>query len=214
MLSKKYRHPRFTGVERADSITWNPHKLMGTTLQCSTFHTRHEGLLEKTNGMQAEYLYMKDKFYDTHFDTGDRVIQCGRHNDIYKLWFQWRARGDSGFEKRMERLMELAKYCVKQLKAQKEKFYLLMDPEFVNVCFWYIPKSLRDVPHDKNKEEVMGLLCPKIKERMMKAGTLMVGYTRDGKVPNFFRCIFSQEGTTEEDIDFMLQEIDRLGQDL
>lgn len=36
---------RFDGVELADSVTWNPHKLMGTTLQCSTFHTKYDGLL-------------------------------------------------------------------------------------------------------------------------------------------------------------------------
>lgn len=27
---------------RADSVTWNPHKLMGTLLQCSTVHFKDE----------------------------------------------------------------------------------------------------------------------------------------------------------------------------
>ena len=195
-------------------MTWNPHKLMGTILQCSTFHTKHEGILAACNKMSAEYLFMTDKFYDASYDTGDHVIQCGRHNDVFKLWLQWRSRGDIGFEMKMDRLMELTSYLVHQLKRQSDKFHLLMDPKFVNVCFWYIPQRLRGVPHDAEKEEALGLLCPRIKARMMKAGTLMVGYTRDGKVPNFFRCIVSQEGTTEEDIDFMLQEIDVLGEDL
>lgn len=214
MFSQKHRHPRLTGIERADSVTWNPHKLMGTTLQCSTFHTKHDGLLEECNRMRAEYLFMKDKFYDTQYDTGDRVIQCGRHNDVFKLWLQWRSRGDCGFEKRVDRLMELTCYEVEQLKKRSDKFYLLLEPEFVNVCFWYIPKRLRAVPHDKEKEEALGLICPRIKARMMKHGTLMVGYTRDGKVPNFFRSIISQEAITEQDIEFMLDEIDRLGEDL
>jgi len=42
--------------------------------------------------MDADYLFPKDKFYDTRYDTGDKVIQCGRHNDIFKLWLQWRAK--------------------------------------------------------------------------------------------------------------------------
>lgn len=42
LLSKKYRHPRLTGIERADSVTWNPHKLMGTLLQCSTIHFKQD----------------------------------------------------------------------------------------------------------------------------------------------------------------------------
>jgi hypothetical protein len=42
--------------------------------------------------MSAEYLFMQDKLYDVQYDTGDKVIQCGRHNDIFKLWLQWRAK--------------------------------------------------------------------------------------------------------------------------
>lgn len=44
--------------------------------------------------MSAEYLFMTDKLYDVKYDTGDKVIQCGRHNDIFKLWLQWRAKVD------------------------------------------------------------------------------------------------------------------------
>lgn len=214
LLSQKHRISRFHGVERAHSVTWNPHKLMGTLLQCSTFHVRETHLLEKCNHMNAEYLFMTDKFYDTSYDTGDRVIQCGRHNDIFKLWLQWRARGEKGFEARVDRFMELAQYEVTKIKEMSDKFYLLMEPELVNVCFWYIPKRFRHVPHTPEKEEELARLCPIIKERMMKAGTLMVGYQRDGKVPNFFRTIISQDAITEKDIDFMLNEIDRLGEDL
>ena len=39
-MSNKYRTTRFIGVERADSLTWNPHKLLGALLQCSTFHLK------------------------------------------------------------------------------------------------------------------------------------------------------------------------------
>ena len=110
---------------RADSVTWNPHKLMGTLLQCSTLHvkenvsffllllsisirkTNHtfknyndnlfffflkKGLLISCNQMSADYLFQTDKVYDVCYDTGDKVIQCGRHNDIFKLWLQWRSR--------------------------------------------------------------------------------------------------------------------------
>lgn len=41
--------------------------------------------------MHAEYLFQQDKHYDVKYDTGDKVIQCGRHNDIFKFWLQWRA---------------------------------------------------------------------------------------------------------------------------
>lgn len=39
LLSPKLRH-KLQGIERANSVTWNPHKLMGCVLQCSTIHFR------------------------------------------------------------------------------------------------------------------------------------------------------------------------------
>ena len=44
------------------------------------------------NQMSADYLFQRDKHYDVSYDTGDKVIQCGRHNDIFKFWLMWRAR--------------------------------------------------------------------------------------------------------------------------
>lgn len=103
--------------------------------------------------MSAEYLFMTDKLYDIGYDTGDKVIQCGRHNDIFKLWLQWRSKGNYGFEAHMDRLMELTQYEVKKIKEQSDKFYLIMEPELVNVSFWYIPKRLRGTAHNAQREQ-------------------------------------------------------------
>ncbi|KAI5643720.1 pyridoxal-dependent decarboxylase conserved domain-containing protein [Phthorimaea operculella] len=278
LFSKKYRHPRLSGVERADSVTWNPHKLMGTLLQCSTVHFKYEGILLNCNAMSAEYLFMTDKIYDPKYDTGDKVIQCGRHNDIFKLWLQWRGKkrtnkiydpkydtgdkviqcgrhnklwlqwrgkiydpkydtgdkviqcgrhndifklwlqwrgkGTNGFERHMDRLMELTEYMVRRIKEQPDKFYLIMEPECVNVSFWYLPTQLRNTPHDANKEILLGKVCAKLKGRMMQSGTIMVGYQPDDRRPNFFRNIISSAAVTEKDVDFLLAEFDRLGHDI
>ena len=48
-------------------------------------------------------------------------------------------------------------YLVERLKAMPDKFYLIWpEPELVNVCFWYIPKRLRGLPHTKEWEEELG----------------------------------------------------------
>ncbi|XP_046682896.1 glutamate decarboxylase isoform X2 [Homalodisca vitripennis] len=214
LFSRKYRHPRFSGVERADSVTWNPHKLMGTLLQCSTVHFKEYGLLLSCNQMSADYLFMQDKLYDVQYDTGDKVIQCGRHNDIFKLWLQWRAKGTDGFEAHMDRLMELTEYMVKRIKSMPDKFFLLMEPECVNVCFWYVPTRLRNQSKNNVWEQELGKICPILKGRMMTAGTLMVGYQPLDDRPNFFRNIISSAAVTESDVDFLLAEMDRLGHDL
>ena len=54
--------------------------------------------------------------------------------------------------------------------------------------------------------------CPQ--GRMMKAGSMMISYQPLGDLPNFFRSIISNQAQTEKDIDFMLDELDRLGHDL
>ena len=54
----------------------------------------------------------------------------------------------------------------------------------------------------------------KLKSIMMEAGTLMVSYQPLGELPNFFRSIISNVASREEDIDFMLSEMERLGKHL
>ena len=66
--------------------------------------------MASANQLGADYLFQKDKLYDTQYDTGDKAIQCGRHNDIFKLWLMWRSKGDIGFEKQIDNNFFLAKY--------------------------------------------------------------------------------------------------------
>jgi len=42
----------------------------------------------------------------------------------------------------------------------------------------------------------------------------MIGYQPLGKIPNFFRSIISNSAVQKQDIDFMIEELDRLGADL
>ena len=79
LMSSTHRVDRFAGVERANSLTWNPHKLLGTLLQCSTFHLREKGILNDCNTMKARYLFQQDKHYDVSYDTGDKVIVLVLH---------------------------------------------------------------------------------------------------------------------------------------
>lgn len=49
---------------------------------------------------------------------------------------------------------------------------------------------------------------------MMLKGSIMIGYQPLDDKPNFFRAIISNSATQEEDIFFILDEIERLGSDL
>lgn len=56
----------------------------------------------------------------------------------------------------MDRLMELTEYMVKRLRTMPDKYYLIMEPECVNVSFWYIPRRLRGIIHDAKREAELG----------------------------------------------------------
>lgn len=49
---------------------------------------------------------------------------------------------------------------------------------------------------------------------MMKQGTMMVGYQPLGNKVNFFRVIVFSPLVSQKDMDFFLDEIERLGNDL
>lgn len=57
-------------------------------------------------------------------------------------------------------------------------------------------------------------VAPFIKERMVKRGSMMVGYQPlDGRV-NFFRMVIGSPQVQHSDLNFFLDEIERLGKDM
>lgn len=61
---------------------------------------------------------------------------------------------------------------------------------------------------------IFSKVAPIIKERMVKSGTMMVGYQPLGDKVNFFRVVIFSPLVTLKDVDFFLDEIERLGKDL
>ncbi|XP_069929000.1 acidic amino acid decarboxylase GADL1 isoform X3 [Oryctolagus cuniculus] len=213
LLSRKHRK-LLHGIHRADSVAWNPHKMLMAGIQCCALLVKdHSDLLKKCYSANASYLFQQDKFYDVSYDTGDKSIQCSRRPDAFKFWMTWKALGTLGLEERVNRALALSRYLVDEIK-KREGFKLLMEPEYANICFWYIPPSLREMEEGPEFWAKLNLVAPAIKERMMKKGSLMLGYQpHRGKV-NFFRQVVISPQVRREDMDFLLDEIDLLGRDM
>ncbi|RXN05732.1 glutamate decarboxylase 1-like protein [Labeo rohita] len=201
--------------KRAHSVTWNPHKMMGVPLQCSTILVKRKGLLQECNQLCAEYLFQPDKHYDVSYDTGDKTIQCGRHVDVFKLWLMWKAKGSEGFEAQINHCLENAEYLYYKLKRRTD-FQLVFKgkPEHSNVCFWYLPKRLQNISPGPERDRELHMVAPQIKTKMMEEGFTMIGYQPLEDKVNFFRCVFSNPATQREDVDFLIDEIARLGCEL
>ncbi|KAB0364211.1 hypothetical protein FD754_008367, partial [Muntiacus muntjak] len=103
-----------------------------------------DDLLKRCYSANASYLFQQDKFYDVSYDTGDKSIQCSRRPDAFKFWMAWKALGTLGLEERVNRALALSRYLVEEIK-KREGFKLLLEPEYANICFWYIPPSLRQM---------------------------------------------------------------------
>ncbi len=203
------------GVAKADSVAWNPHKMLGAPLQCSPFLTRHNNLLAETNCANATYLFQQDKFYDVSYDTGDKSIQCGRKVDAFKLWFMLKARGERAVEAMVDNAFEKAAYLFEAVKKRDGFRPAFNHFSCTNVGFYYLPEKLRNAQcEDEDFERRLANVAPKIKELLVKEGSLMIGYqplAHKGKV-NFFRMVVHcQPAPTNEHMDFILDEIDRLG---
>ena len=89
------------------------------------------------------------------------------------------------------------------------------EPEYTNVCFWYLPKCLRHLtPSCKNLDEAdrLSKVAPTVKALMVSKGSMMMTYQPlPGGIPNFLRMTLTAPKATEEDMDFLLDEIDSLG---
>ncbi|EAW63106.1 hCG33867, partial [Homo sapiens] len=161
-----------------------------------------QGLLDACNQMQAEYLFQSGKLYNVDFDTADKTIQCGRHVDIFKQWLMWKAKGTLGFEEQINKYMELAKYFYKVLK-KKDNFKLVFDAESRQLHFQTVDNireaRLKHIPKGFERDQELRKIAPKIKAQMMMEGTIMISYQPCGD---------------KKDVDYLIDEIERLGKDL
>jgi len=216
LVSHKHRH-LMKGIDRVDSVAWNPHKMLGAPLQCAAFLIKRTDILHRCNGASASYLFQPDKFYDVSYDTGDKSIQCGRKVDAFKLWLLWKARGDQGLENIVDNSFDCAEYIARQIVAHPNFRLVIPEISCTNVCFWYIPPRLRHQEETAEWWNQLSQVAPVVKKRMVEKGSLMIGYQplAHKQWVNFFRLVIpSQPPPSHEDMDFILKEIEVLGSDL
>ncbi len=209
LFSEQHKH-LMEGVEQADSLAWNLHKMMGITQQCSALLVAHPGLLKSCFATGASYLFQPDKEHAA-LDSGDQHFQCARRVDVLKLWLTWKVRGDQGFTQRVDKAVDNARQFTAMLQEhENESFVLALPPSFTNVCFWWLPPHLRGVPPEQWTQEdrqTLHGLAPQIKRKMQENGTAMLGFQSLNGLPNFFRMICINSVVDTEDLRLVLDLI-------
>ncbi len=208
LLSPNQRH-RCAGIERADSVVWNLHKMAGMTQQCTALLVRKPERLAATFATGADYLFQPDKA-NADLDAGDRTIQCGRRVDALKAWLTWKSRGDATMGARIDHAVAVAEHT-RQRVAERDDLAAIVAGDFTNVCLTWIPPELR--PFDlasltDAQREALHAVAPAAKAAMQAEGSALIGYQPVHGL-NCFRLIFMNPAVTTGDVDVLLDLIAR-----
>jgi aromatic-L-amino-acid decarboxylase len=103
------------GIERADSLVFNPHKWLGATFDCSLYFVRDSEHLVRVMSTSPSYLQTTaDGAVKNYRDWG---IALGRRFRALKLWCLIRSEGVSGLQARLRRDMANAQWLAGQVAA-------------------------------------------------------------------------------------------------
>ncbi|KAI1432089.1 glutamate decarboxylase [Xylaria sp. CBS 124048] len=184
-FSAQQRH-KLAGVERADTITTNPHKMMNVPTTCSFLLTRDVSVLHRANTLPAGYLFHEDGGPEEereYWDLADLTLQCGRRADSLKLALAWVYYGAEGFERQIDHAFDVASHLA-TLVEKAGDFVLVSSnpPPCLQVCFYYAPGGVVDSDAAANTRRTKTMTG-----ELVNRG-FMVDYS-PGKNGSFFRVV-------------------------
>ena len=103
------------GVEGADSLAWNPHKWLGTILDCSLLYVADPGHLIRVMSTNPSYLRSAVDGEVTQYK--DWGIPLGRRFRALKLWFHLRLDGVESIRARLRRDLGNARWLADEVSS-------------------------------------------------------------------------------------------------
>ena len=135
------------GVELSDSVSWNPHKWMGTILDCSLFYVKNPQHLIRVMSTNPSYLRSGvDGDVTQYRDWG---IPLGRRFRALKLWFHLRLDGVESIRQRLRRDLENAGWLAEQV-AKTKNWKVVAPVTLQTVCIRHEPDGLNGEELDKH----------------------------------------------------------------
>lgn len=137
----------FEGVDGADSLTWNPHKWMGTVLDTSVFYVRDPVTLQKVMSTSPSYLASWADGSVTQFR--DWGIPLGRRFRALKLLFQLRLDGLESVRQRVRRDLANAAWLESAVRATPS-WRVVAPVSLQTVCIRHEPDGLTGEALDRH----------------------------------------------------------------
>jgi aromatic-L-amino-acid decarboxylase len=127
------------GIEGADSLCWNPHKWLGTILDCSLLYVRDPEHLVRVMSTNPSYLRSAVDGEVTQYK--DWGIPLGRRFRALKLWFHLRLDGAEAIRARLRRDLANARWLAEQVEAEPG-WRVLAPVTLQTVCLRHEPPGL------------------------------------------------------------------------
>ena len=120
-----------SGIEKADSFTFDAHKMIGSSMVCSAFLVQDDAILPRTmsHTNQGDYLFDDQ---NKELSLGRISLQCGRRADALKLWFSWLELGKKGLGERVDSCIESSEHLAHLVQQHPQ--LSLVSYSFSNVC--------------------------------------------------------------------------------
>jgi len=182
----------FNGIEKADSITIDPHKWLFSPYDCGAVIYKDLELAKNAHSQKGSYLEIFKDEGAHGFNPADYQIQLTRRLRGMPLWFSLAMHGTEKYRDSIERGIELAKIAANKIR---ERDYLeLVRPASLSVVLYrrkgWTPDQYRDWTY-KNHREGVALVTP-------------TKWKTNGEEETISRFCFINPDTTEADIDLIL----------
>jgi aromatic-L-amino-acid decarboxylase len=191
---------RVPDLERADSVTIDPHKWFFQAYDIGALIVRRREDLLDTFHRSPEY-YRHARPEDEPLNWYQYSLEGTRRFRGLKLWTSWKHLGTEGFGRLIERNVDLAAYLAARCRESEDFETLPEEPELSVVCFRHVVPGLGPEELDAHQDHLQHAL--EVSGEGWVSTTMLRGrtYLRAGVV-NYL--------STEGDIDRVLEALRRL----
>lgn len=185
------------GIERADSVTLDPHKWLAQTFDVGCVLVRNGARLPETFATRPDYLQDVAP-RDGEINYADHGIALTRRFRALKIWLSVRMLGLDWFRQLVQHCCDLAQYAEMKLE-QTGQFEILCPHRLSIVCFRHVSPKLENV-------EAANI---RLLENLRDTGRAFLSSTRlNGKFA--IRMCFVNWRTTAADVDEIVELLVKL----
>lgn len=202
--------PLMRGIEKADSLTIDPHKWLNVPFEAGCFLTRSWDQLQETFNLVPPYIRgMMGDHHDDH-NQYEYGFELSRSDRALKVWLALKQYGVEQYASMITRHNTLARYMADLLASQEE--FEVMEPPVLSVCcFRYIPPDMdKDFPEN---QDYLSRLNQAIEHTILDDGRAMISGT-DLAGRRVLRICIVSTAVTRASIEAVVEIARHYGQEL